>query len=249
MKKLYVHTLLAALLVCVPACSGKAARSENTPNAPVSVKDTAITPESMQVIMNAKDYLKNNPGKAEAHYRLGAANLSAGMYDEAVKAFIETIRINPDHAEAHNSLGIAYGKLNIHDEAIEEFMQAVRIRPEYAEALVNMGLSFEKMDRLNGAITAYEGAIDADNEYVAAYYNLGNVHLKQGDYIRAVKALEHAVRLNPDDVMAHFNLGIAYAKSKRRGLALDEYKRLKELDRDKADALFDIIYEIPAPEK
>ena len=57
-----------------------------------------------------------------------------------------------------------------------------------------------------------------------------------------VELYKLALRLDPDDADAHYNLGDANLHFKDRGSALEEYKKLKELDSELADKLFDLIY-------
>ena len=58
-----------------------------------------------------------------------------------------------------------------------------------------------------------------------------------------VELYKLALRVDPDDADAHFGLGDANLHFKDRGSALEEYKKLKELDSELADKLFDLIYE------
>ena len=145
MKKNSLHILLTVALVFMPACNGKAARTESSPDPIQSIVAPVANPGSLRAMEKAKEYVKNNPENADAHYRLGTAYIDVFMYEEAVKSHINAIRINPDHADAHNSLGIAYGGLGMYREAVEDFKQAVRIRTDYAEAYKNMGLAYEKL--------------------------------------------------------------------------------------------------------
>ena len=57
-----------------------------------------------------------------------------------------------------------------------------------------------------------------------------------------VELYKLALRVDPDDADAHFGLGDANLHFKDRGSALEEYKKLKELDSELADKLFDMIY-------
>jgi tetratricopeptide (TPR) repeat protein len=57
-----------------------------------------------------------------------------------------------------------------------------------------------------------------------------------------VELYKLALRVDPDDADAHFGLGDANLHFKDRGSALEEYKKLKELDSELADKLFDLIY-------
>jgi Flp pilus assembly protein TadD len=52
-----------------------------------------------------------------------------------------------------------------------------------------------------------------------------------------------AIRLKPALARAHLNLGMIYLKMGDRASALEEYKTLKDLDKDQANKLFNLIYE------
>ena len=54
-------------------------------------------------------------------------------------------------------------------------------------------------------------------------------------------ACKQAIRIKPDDAEAHYNLGRAYLGVGDRGSALEEYKILKDLDKDWANKLFKLI--------
>ena len=43
----------------------------------------------------------------------GNAYDSSGMYEEAIEAYKQAIRINPDYADAHSNLGLTYAFLTI----------------------------------------------------------------------------------------------------------------------------------------
>ena len=58
-----------------------------------------------------------------------------------------------------------------------------------------------------------------------------------------VELILKSLSIRPDYFDAHFNLGINHLRIGDRGAALDEYKILKELDKERANALFNLIYE------
>ena len=49
-------------------------------------------------------------------------------------------------------------------------------------------------------------------------------------------------KVRPDYGEAHYNLGIAYMGVGKKQAALEQFKILKNLDRDFADKLFNLIY-------
>ena len=62
------------------------------------------------------------------------------------------------------------------------------------------------------------------------------------DVRSAIDAYKQAIRLKPNDATLHLYLGGAYLNVGDKGSALDEYKILKELDKEKANELFNLIY-------
>ena len=80
------------------------------------------------------------------------------------------------------------------------------------------------------------------NDEAAKYFNLGITYWKLGKYQEAVGAFKHAIRIKPDFAWAHFNLGQAYLLSDNKDSALKEYKILKDLDKEKANELYNLIY-------
>jgi len=61
-------------------------------------------------------------------------------------------------------------------------------------------------------------------------------------YREAVEAYKQAIRIKPDDADAHLSVGLSYLLLNDKGSALEEYKILKDLDPEKADLLFNLIY-------
>ena len=68
-----------------------------------------------------------------------------------------------------------------------------------------------------------------------ALYGMG----RNGD---AAASFREAIRLSPRSADAHFGLGLCALASGNRGLALEEYKVLKGIDRPRAETLFEKIY-------
>ena len=66
--------------------------------------------------------------------------------DEAIKHYLEALRILPDWAGAHNNLGFALEKRGRLEETISHYKKALRIKPDYAKAKGNL----ERALRLTG---------------------------------------------------------------------------------------------------
>ncbi len=73
------------------------------------------------------------------------------------------------------------------------------------------------------------------------HFELGLSYVKSGKHLEAVNAFKQAIRIEPDYADAHYNLGILYLITDNKGSALEEYKILKDLDKEKANELFNLI--------
>jgi tetratricopeptide (TPR) repeat protein len=59
----------------------------------------------------------------------------------------------------------------------------------------------------------------------------------------AIEVYKQVIRIKPDSAEARYFLGLIYLwKLNDRNSALEEYKILKELDKEKANELFNLIY-------
>ena len=100
-------------------------------------------------------------------------------------------------------------------------------------------------------IESYKQAVKIDPDYAEAHFNLGDTYDETGKYEEAIESYKQAVRINPDYAEAHYYLGVAYIdlndeeelNEKLRDSALEQYEILKSLDPERANELFDKIYE------
>jgi len=207
---------------------------------PINVLKSRIADKKVTSFQKAQigEYQKT----ADYWYNLGCFYGESGLYNKAIEAYKQAIRIMPDLAEAHSNLGVTYGKLGRYAEAIEAYKQAIRINPDYAKAHSNLGLAYAKLGRDSEAIEAYKQAIRINPDLADAHYGLGLRYGKLGRYAEAIESFKQAIRINPDYAKAHYGLGLAYLGLERKSDALEEYKILKELDKEKANELFDLIY-------
>lgn len=187
--------------------------------------------------------IKKNPCYAEAYFQTGYCNGQLGRYQQAIEDFKQAIRIKPDYAEAYNNLGVAYGRLGRYTEAGEAVKQAIRIKPDYAEAHHHMGWVYFKLGRYTESMESLKQAILIKPDDPLALFRLGIAYGELGRYTEAGEAFKQAIRIKPDYAEAHYGLGCTYWILGDRGSALDEYKILKTLDDDKANKLFNLIYE------
>jgi tetratricopeptide (TPR) repeat protein len=196
-----------------------------------------------EAIESYKQALRINPKEAAVHSNLCAAYGKVGRYEEAIESCKEAIRLKPDFAEAYSNLGWSYQRVGRHQEAIQACKQAIRLKPDFSPAHYNLGNSYAALKKYEEAIDSYKEAIRIQFDYAEGHLDLGAAYFHMGRIEEAMVSYKQAIRLKPSLAAAHLNLGMSYLRLGDRGSAIEEYKILKELDKELANRLFNLIYE------
>jgi serine protease Do len=155
----------------------------------------------------------------------------------AIKTDISSLK-----SRAYFQIGYCYLKLKSYAKAIKAYNELIRIDPDNANTYSNLGFAYRKLGNHNKAIEACKQAISINPDDANAYSNLSFSYYNLRLYKDAIEACQQTIRINPDDVNIHFILGFIYLLIGDKSSTLNEYKILKELDIDKANKLFDLIY-------
>ena len=183
------------------------------------------------------------PRDGDAHNNLCATYGRVGRYEEAIESCRRAIQLRPDFAEAYNNLGWSYQRQNRYTEAMESCKQAIRLKPDFAMAHYNLGNSYSALKHYDRAVESYKQAIRIKFDYAEGHLNMGAAYHQMGRFEEAITSYKEAIKVKPNLAEAHLNLGITHLKLGDRGSALDEYKILKDLDKEMANKLFNLIYE------
>ncbi|MBZ0157707.1 MAG: tetratricopeptide repeat protein [Alphaproteobacteria bacterium] len=139
-------------------------------------------------------------------------------------------------------LGVSLSDEKRHREAIQAFGEAVRLKPGFVDAHVRLGIEYYRLGRYREAADSYRQALAIAPELVSLYNKLGTAYIMLGDYPSATDIFIQALRRDPDNPAMHFNLGIVHFLRGDKAAAEREYGILKNLDREYAERLFDLIY-------
>jgi tetratricopeptide (TPR) repeat protein len=127
-------------------------------------------------------------------------------------------------------------------KTLAEWVVSEEERLNSAEGLYYIGLILLWAEDYEKALPYFEKAVIKDPKYAEAYFVIGYCNDKLGRYNEAIEAYKQAIRIRPDYAKAHYGLGLIYLILGDRGSALEEYKILKNLDKELANKLFNLIY-------
>jgi tetratricopeptide (TPR) repeat protein len=196
-------------------------------------KQVQVWKNSISLFEHTLEVTSNN---GLCHYNLGIALDREGRTDDAIKHYLEALRIKPDHVEAHNNLGVALARQGRPQEAIGHYSEALRIQPDHAGAHYNLGIVLAEQARLDEAIVHYSEAFRIRPGHANAHNNLGLALFRKGKFEEAIAQYSEALLINPEHAGAHHNLGILLAKQGRLDEAIVHYSKTLRVKPDHADA-------------
>jgi len=114
-------------------------------------------------------------------------------------------------------------------------------KEETAEDLYAKGLPFLWREEYEKALLYFKEAVKKDPRYADAHFMIGYTDAQLGRYPDALDAYKKATQIRPNFIFAHFYLGLIYLEMRDRNHALEEYSILKNLNRDYAKDLLNMI--------
>ncbi len=145
-------------------------------------------------------------------------------------------------AEGLFKKGLSYYLAEDYEKAIPYFEKAVQKNPFSVKAYFCLGTAYDYLGRYQDAVEAYKEAIRLKPDLGEAHCNLALAYAHLDRYQDAVEAYKQAIRVQPESAEAHYALGATYLILGDKGSAVEEYKILKDLDKEKANKLFNFIY-------
>src|SRR5882672_9247645 len=94
--------------------------------------------------------------------RVQLANMyfDAEQYDQAIKWYVDALKLTPNDVSVSTDLGVCYYYSNQPDKALAQFDHSLKLDPKHAKTLLNVGIvkAFGKQD-LEGASEAWQQVI------------------------------------------------------------------------------------------
>ena len=181
------------------------------------------------------------PDKLEVQFNLGAAERKLNKLPEAEAAFRRAIVISPGSAMIHLQLGQVLNHQGRLPEAADCFQAATEHEPKLADAHFNLGKMLAISGDLYAAVASFARAAELEADKVEPLCELGLVLLSLNRFDKAVEALRHALVIEPKNVFAHVLLGSTFRLQGRLPEAIDVLQRAFQLDKNRVDALFELI--------
>ncbi|MFQ6044336.1 MAG: FlgO family outer membrane protein, partial [Candidatus Poribacteria bacterium] len=144
--------------------------------------------------------------------------------DEAIKLYLEGLKIDANRAEAYNNLGICYGKKKLIKEAREAYETAIRLKPRFPEVYNNLGWLLLETGDPERAIEQFQKGLELAPKTLHIWINLAWAYHVKGDYKKAIETNEAILKEHPLALYPRYNMALAYLCKGDIAAAEQEYK-------------------------
>jgi tetratricopeptide (TPR) repeat protein len=163
--------------------------------------------------------LEWTPNDPEGWYHLGRTKYNENRFDEAVRAFQQSLRLDPHNVKAEDNLGLAFAGLGRIDEAAGAYENAIAWQKNGVTRnpgpYIDMGNLLLDQNRSTEAIAYLKQAIDISWRDFKAHELLGKAYSRLNQFSQAQSELEQAIALAPQNPSLPCMLGPIY---RRQGL-------------------------------
>jgi tetratricopeptide (TPR) repeat protein len=179
--------------------------------------------------------------KAMRAYQEGEALHRSGKYEEAVRAYRQTLQILPEHPTAFERLREVYNKEDTAAETIQ-ILEAQAARQEGDFITWNLlGVLYGRERRWDEALKAFSRSVGAEPRAADTLVNRGWVLMELRRYEDAIAAFEAAIKLQPRLARAHAGLGSVLVEARGDyAEGMRQYLAAVKLDPENAALLNDL---------
>jgi len=131
---------------------------------------------------------------------------------------------------AHAQSGVTRLNLSDPDSAIRELQKAAKERPNFIPVHEALARAYVVKRDYDNAAAELKRVIALDPKSEDAYYRLGLIYLQQKQPAQAEDTFAQLLKINPNSADSHAGMAAALADQRRDREALEEYKRVADID-------------------
>ncbi len=161
-----------------------------------------------------------------------AQNLSVAVPANFIKRVMDgnDRTFTTDSPDYWYSQGVIEENQKKYSKAIDDFKKAIRLNPRYVDAYIELAYVYYLQERFDLQLEVLERAVKLAPNNAEAWASLGGAYEDLERYDDAIKAYIEAVSLDRRDKNSIHELGILYLAHGEKKLALEQIKKLTELD-------------------
>jgi tetratricopeptide (TPR) repeat protein len=160
--------------------------------------------------------LEWTPNDPEGWYYLGRTKYNENRFEEAVRAFEQSLKLDPQNVKTEDNLGLSYAGLDRVDAAISAYRTAMEWQKDASTKnpgpSINLAALLLDQNRPQESIAYLRDAIQIAPQDSKAHELLGKAYARMDELPQAQAELEKAVELAPENANLPCMLGPVYRK-------------------------------------
>jgi tetratricopeptide (TPR) repeat protein len=177
---------------------------------------------SLALLREARDYAPDN---ADVQFEFGTMALQLSLWQDAIAAFQQTLKLRQNDPVALYSLGRAFlGEWKFED-ARQQFARYIAARPDDPSGHCALGMTLAALETTQEAREQFERSIELDPEQIESYFRLGLIELNLKDLDEAANNFRQVLTRDPKHAGALSGLGRVAFEQKHYSDAIDLLQR------------------------
>lgn len=185
--------------------------------------------EWAQALQQANEILSRAPNHLAAGLIRASALAGSGERDQARQQLLELLRLYPGSRDALFQLGRVEFQSQRLGEAEKAFDQCYRVRAEDLECFLGLVETYAAQRRFDRALEALRQQQARQPNEPRLWLAEANVLVLGGKYEAAAPIYERLVKREPGVADHHLRLGEVYRRLERTELALDHFRKARDL--------------------
>jgi len=180
-----------------------------------------------------REYIKDNDEDLEAKELLGNLYYNEGLWEEALGIFQKAQEISQTNMGIIYMIAKCYDAMSKLDEAEKLVDELLSKKPDDFELMLFLGELFFEGNKNEDAKRMFNKCYKQEPRNLKLLINFAKLYDREGLVKEAISYLNDAKRISPDSPLVRFNLGEMLLKSRHYEEAVDEFKKVLEIDVDK----------------
>ncbi len=196
--------------------------------------DQNLYRKSIEYYKKATELDNNN---VQYHLILGETYYRSQIYYNALTEFNFVLSLQPNEPIANFMLGVTIYKQAVLEELIDAFLDILAEGNTGGQEVTNNKFSkntgidpVKKRKVYEDMVDAFTKASQAQSNFMEATFNLALTYFEMGNYELAERYFKATVLINPYLIRAYMKLAEVYEKTKRLDLAIEQYKKVFEIE-------------------
>jgi len=194
---------------------------------------TGDSTKALALLMDARQYAPDNP---DVDSEFGTIALQMSLWQDAVEALQQTLKMREDDPLAIYNLGRAFMGLSQFEDARQQFARYVAVRPDDPSGYCALGMTLAALEHVPEARKQFERSIALAPAQTESYFRLGLIDLDAKDLDEAGRNLLQVLAREPKHSGALSALGRVAFEQKRYPEAIDLLQHATAIDESSREA-------------